>query len=112
MSQLLEVLGCRYPIVQGPLARLNNPQMVATVSETGAYGMLALGFLQEEAEVKHLVQAVRSLTDKPFGANIVLKNPHANYLAHNLDPADKMLTLPLPFVETWQLPAASPTVVL
>lgn len=76
MSQLLDMLGCRYPIIQGPLARMNNPKMIAAISEAGAYGMLALGFLQDEEEVRRLVDEVRKLTDKPFGANVVLMNPH------------------------------------
>jgi enoyl-[acyl-carrier protein] reductase II len=75
MSQISEMLGCRYPIIQGPIGSMNNPAMVAAISEAGAYGMLALGFISEVEEAKRLVGAVRSLTDKPFGANIVLMNP-------------------------------------
>ena len=75
MSQLLAMLGCRYPIIQGPIARMNSPKMVAAISEAGGYGMLALGFLQDTDEVRRLVDEVRKMTDKPFGANIVLMNP-------------------------------------
>jgi enoyl-[acyl-carrier protein] reductase II len=93
MSQLLEMLGCRYPIVQGPMARLNSPEMVAAISEAGAYGMLALGFYQDEDEVKRLVEAVRKRTAKPFGANIVLMNPHnPNYLKTLADAGVKTVT--------------------
>ncbi len=42
MSALLEMLGCRHPIIQGPIAALNEPKFVAAVSEAGAFGMLAL----------------------------------------------------------------------
>ncbi len=75
MSSLLELLGCRYPIIQGPIGNMNSPRLVASVSEAGAYGMLALGFIREVDEARRLVDAVRELTDKPFGANIVLMNP-------------------------------------
>ncbi len=71
------MLGCRYPIVQGPIGSMNNPAMVSAVSEAGAYGLLAMGFIREVEEAKRLVGAVRELTDKPFGANIVLMNPLA-----------------------------------
>jgi enoyl-[acyl-carrier protein] reductase II len=54
---------------------MNSPRLVASVSEAGAYGMLALGFIREVDEARRLVDAVRELTDKPFGANIVLMNP-------------------------------------
>ncbi|HPD57058.1 MAG TPA: nitronate monooxygenase [Smithellaceae bacterium] len=75
MSELLKMLGCRYPIIQGPIGMFNSPQMVAAVSEAGAYGMLALGFINDMDEVKRLVAEVKKLTDKPFGANIMLINP-------------------------------------
>jgi enoyl-[acyl-carrier protein] reductase II len=75
MSELLKMLGCRYPIIQGPIGMFNSPRMVAAVSEAGAYGMLALGFIQDPDEVKKLIDEIRKLTDKPFGANLMLINP-------------------------------------
>lgn len=75
MSELLKILGCCYPIIQGPIGMFNSPKMVAAVSEAGAYGMLALGFINNPDEVKKLVDEIRKLTDKPFGANIMLINP-------------------------------------
>lgn len=75
MSALLKMLGCRYPIIQGPIGMFNSPKMVAAVSEAGAYGMLALGFINDTDEVKRIVSEVRKLTDKPFGANVMLINP-------------------------------------
>ena len=76
MSELLKILGCHYPIIQGPIGTFNSPRMVAAVSEAGAYGMLALGFISNPDEVKKLTVEVRKLTDKPFGANLMLMNPH------------------------------------
>ena len=78
MSELLRMLGCRYPIIQGPIGMFNSPEMVAAVSEAGGYGLLAIGFINEADKVKRLIDDVRKLTDKPFGANIVLMNPHSS----------------------------------
>jgi enoyl-[acyl-carrier protein] reductase II len=51
--------------------------MVATVSEAGGFGMLALGFVMDTEKVKEMVAEVKSLTDKPFGANLMLAmNPN------------------------------------
>ncbi len=77
MSDLLDMLGSRYPIIQGPIGSMNSPAMVAAVSEAGAYGMLALGFIDTITEAQRLVGEVRKLTDRPFGANVVLLNPLA-----------------------------------
>ena len=75
MSSLLNMLGCRYPIIQGPIGMMNSPKMTAAICEAGAYGMLALGFIGDMEEVKRLIEDVRNLTDKPFGANVVVMNP-------------------------------------
>ena len=75
MSSVVKMLGCRYPIIQGPIGSLNTPEMVAAVSNAGAFGMLALGFIRELDDARRLIAAVRERTDKPFGANVVLMNP-------------------------------------
>jgi len=76
MSQLTDMLGCKYPIIHGPIGMLNSPEMVAAVSEAGAYGMLALGFIQDTDQIKKMIDEVKSITEKPFGANIMLTNPN------------------------------------
>jgi enoyl-[acyl-carrier protein] reductase II len=75
MSRLLNILGCSYPIIQGPIGAMNSAEMVAAISEAGAFGMLAMGFTPNAEEAKKLVGAVRDLTDKPFGANLMTMNP-------------------------------------
>jgi len=72
MTQLLDILGTRYPIIQGPIGHLNDPKMVAAVSEAGAFGMLALGFVTDLEKVKQMIAQVKDLTDKPFGANLMI----------------------------------------
>jgi enoyl-[acyl-carrier protein] reductase II len=72
MSRLLDVLGSKYPIIQGPIGELNDPKMVAAVSEAGAFGMLALGFVTDLDKIRRMIAEVRELTDKPFGANLMI----------------------------------------
>ncbi len=67
-----DFLGCKYPIIQGPIGELNDPQLVAAVSEAGAFGMLALGFVTALEKVRQMIAEVRALTDKPFGANLMV----------------------------------------
>ncbi len=75
MNELLDMLGSKYPIIQGPIGALNSARQVAAVAEAGGFGMLALGFVSSVDEVKRMVEEVRELTDKPFGANIMIMNP-------------------------------------
>lgn len=77
MIKLLEILGCKYPIIQGPIGQLNDPKMVAAVSEAGAFGILALGFITDTEKVRQMVNEVKEITDKPFGANLMIAmNPN------------------------------------
>ena len=52
-----------------------NPEMVAAVSEEGCYGLLASAFLTEPGSLREQIEAVKRLTDKPFGANLMAMNP-------------------------------------
>ena len=76
MNPVSEMLGSQYPIIQGAMAGISNPEMVAAVSDAGGYGLLASGGLSEE-ELKAQMEAVRTMTDKPFGVNLMAMNPNS-----------------------------------
>jgi enoyl-[acyl-carrier protein] reductase II len=77
MSELLDILGSKYPIIQGPIGELNDPKMVAAVCEAGAFGMLALGFVTDLDKIRQMITEIKELTDKPFGANLMIAmNPN------------------------------------
>lgn len=78
MSELLKILGSRYPVIQGPIGELNSPHVVAAVCEAGGFGMLALGFTRDLGAIKKMITEVRELTDKPFGANLMIAMNPAN----------------------------------
>lgn len=75
MSLLLEMLGSKYPVIQGPIGAINSPELIAAISNAGGYGMLALGFIRDIDEAKKLLFEVKKKTTKPFGANIMIINP-------------------------------------
>lgn len=77
MKDVSEMLGCRYPIIQGAINRITNPELVAAVSEAGGFGLLATAIISDTDELKVRIDKVRSLTDKPFGANLVAMNPQS-----------------------------------
>ena len=72
MAHILDILGSKYPIIQGPIGQLNDPRMVAAVSEAGAFGMLALGFETDTNKIRQMIEQVKDLTDRPFGANLMI----------------------------------------
>ena len=93
MPDLTKLLGSRYPIIQGPIGHINSPRLVAAICEAGAFGMLALGFIRDPQEAKRLAREVRELTDKPFGANLMIMNPaHEKILETMADEGIKTIT--------------------
>lgn len=79
-TEITELLGIKYPIFQGGMAWIAESQLAAAVSNAGGLGIIAGGsapidYLREQ------IRKCRSLTDKPFGVNIMLMSPNADDLA-------------------------------
>lgn len=70
-----ELLDIRYPIFQGAMANIATPEFAAAVSNSGALGIIATGAM-DEVSTRAAIQKCKQLTDKPFGVNVMLMNPH------------------------------------
>lgn len=81
MKDISELLESRYPIIQGAMGVICNPEMVAAVSEAGGYGLLATGFMSDPELLSRQIQAVKRLTGKPFGGNLMAMNPMSTTFA-------------------------------
>jgi enoyl-[acyl-carrier protein] reductase II len=86
-NRVTEMLGCQYPILQGAMGIISNPEMVAAVSNAGGLGFLATAFADDVDIVRKQVQATQKLTDKPFGANLFMMNPLSDQFARLLAEA-------------------------
>jgi NAD(P)H-dependent flavin oxidoreductase YrpB (nitropropane dioxygenase family) len=75
-TRVTELFGIEHPIILSGMSWISTPEMVAAVSNAGGLGMLATGVLDAE-ETRNAVKKIRSLTDKPFGANVSLLFPGA-----------------------------------
>ncbi len=75
-TRITESLGIEHPIILSGMSWISIPRMVAAVSNAGGLGLLATGVLDAE-ETRAAVKEIRSLTDKPFGANVSLLFPGA-----------------------------------
>ncbi|MFQ5952534.1 MAG: NAD(P)H-dependent flavin oxidoreductase [Candidatus Omnitrophota bacterium] len=69
-----EFLGVEYPFICGAMAWVSTPELVAAVSNTGAFACLAAGNAPVEV-FKEQIKETRRLTNKPFGANIITIAP-------------------------------------
>ncbi len=86
MNAIADLLGCRYPVIQGAMGVISNPELVAAVSEAGGYGLLATAFMNDPEYFRQQIEAVQRLTDKPFGANLAAFNPASRQLAEIVPP--------------------------
>lgn len=75
-KRLTDLLGIRYPVVQGAMAWVANADLAAAVSNGGGLGIIAAGATPPEILEKELTR-IREMTDKPYGMNIMLLSPTA-----------------------------------
>ncbi|MDR1329744.1 MAG: nitronate monooxygenase [Oscillospiraceae bacterium] len=79
MKLLNEILGIKYPIIQGGMAQIATGRFAAAVSNAGALGVIGTGGFSAEQLRAHIRDA-REATDKPFGVNILLLHPEVSEL--------------------------------
>ena len=75
-----ELLGTEFPIIQGGMANIATGAFAAAVSNAGALGIIGSGGWDGETLRKE-IRIAKAATDKPFGVNLMLMNPHIDELA-------------------------------
>lgn len=73
-TSLCDRLDIAYPIIlagMGSGGQATPPRLVAAVSEAGGLGVLGCSNL-DPAEIRRRIREVRSLTDRPFGVDLLL----------------------------------------
>ena len=73
MNRITEMLGIKYPIIQGAMQDVAKARLVAAVSNAGGLGVLASGQDTPE-QVREEIRKVKELTDKPFAVNLMFLN--------------------------------------
>ena len=79
-TKITELLGIKYPIIQGGMAWVAEYHLAAAVSEAGGLGIIGAGGAPASF-VREQIQKVKEITNKPFGVNIMLMNPEADQIA-------------------------------
>ena len=79
-TEVTELLGIEYPIIQGGMAWVAEYHLAAGVSNAGGLGLI--GAASAPAEwAREQIREAKKLTDKPFGVNIMLMSPYADEVA-------------------------------
>ena len=104
--KLNEILNIKYTLIQGGMANIATGEFAASVSNAGALGLIGAGGM-DTATLKKNIEICRSLTDKPFGVNIMLINPCADEMAQLvIDEKVPIVTTgagnPGKYIESWK----------
>ena len=75
-----ELLGTKYPIIQGGMANIALGKFAAAVSNAGGLGLIGSGGY-DAARIEQEIYDARKATDKPFGVNLMLLNPDVDNIA-------------------------------
>ena len=79
-TEVTELLGIEYPIIQGGMAWVAEYHLAAGVSNAGGLGLIGAASAPA-AWVREQIREAKKLTDKPFGVNIMLMSPYADEVA-------------------------------
>lgn len=105
-SPITQQLGIKYPIFQGGMAWVAEANLAAAVSNAGGLGIIA-AMNMDQNQLKAEIELARSLTDKPFGVNVMLMSPYAKEVAELL-VKERVAVIttgagnPQPYIEGWK----------
>lgn len=104
-SVFSDMVGIKYPIIQGGMAWIADSSLAAAVSNAGGLGIITgnapLDWIREE------IRKAKKLTDKPFGVNVMLLGETADAVAKMIcEEGVKVVTTgagsPGKYIEMWK----------
>jgi len=89
-TRITELLGIRYPIIQGGMQWVGLAELAAAVSNAGGLGILTALTQQTPDALRREIERTRALTDRPFGVNLTIlpavkPPPYAEYVQAIID---------------------------
>lgn len=72
-TRITQLLGTKYPVIQGAMSWVSFPPLVAAVSNAGGLGILGAAFMSP-GELRASIRQIKDQTDKPFGVNFMSDN--------------------------------------
>lgn len=105
-TEITDILGVKYPILQGPMAFISDHRLVGAVCKSGAAGILA-SYGKTFEWVEDQILKIKQATSLPFGVNVPI-GKHEDAMVVNrmldllIDMEVKFVTLgsgdPIPFM--------------
>ncbi|MDF2671904.1 MAG: diguanylate cyclase [Clostridiales bacterium] len=86
-TRISKMLGIKYPIIQAPMTWVTSAELVSEVCNAGGIGTLGPNagqntvtnsIVETGERLRREIHKVRSLTDKPFGVNLIMMGDDLN----------------------------------
>ena len=71
-TRVTQILGLKYPIIQGAMQWLSRAELVAAVSNAGGLGVMAALTFPTVKELRQEIKKTKGMTNKPFAVNVTL----------------------------------------
>jgi nitronate monooxygenase len=103
-TRLCDLLGIEHPIISAPMAGASDAALAAAVSKAGGLGMIGASFESPEW-LREQIDAVRRVTDRPFGVGFVSSAPDTAMLMdialeHRVPVISHAFADAAPYIET------------
>ncbi|HLX81517.1 MAG TPA: nitronate monooxygenase [Burkholderiales bacterium] len=84
-TRVTEMLGIRYPVIQGGMQWVGYAELASAVSNAGGLGILTALTQPTPEDLRREIARCREMTDKPFGVNMTIlptikPPPYAEYM--------------------------------
>lgn len=82
-TPICDILGIKYPVLQGGMAHISDARLAAAVSEAGGLGIISAAS-GNCAQLEEQIDLARAYTNKPFGVNVMLMGENVGEIAELL----------------------------
>ena len=84
-TKICDMLGIKYPIIQGAMAWIGTAELVSAVSNAGGLGIISP---ITERGLREEIERTKKSTKKPFGVNLPLLSPNAEEIVEEIIEED------------------------
>lgn len=74
-NRVCDLLGIKYPIIQGAMAWIADGNLAGHVSKEGGLGIIAGGGMPLDI-LRNEIRKAKAITSNPFGVNLMLMMPN------------------------------------
>lgn len=95
-NRVTQILGIRYPVIQGGMQWIGKAELASAVSNAGGLGVLTALTQPTPAHLAQEIERCRSMTDRPFGVNLTIlptasAPPYEEYVDAIIDAGVKIV---------------------